>query len=203
VSTGRALQQAVAGLFGRPVFWAVFVGIAFVLPLVRVLRTPLPPHLPVLGTVSDFELVDQNERPYGTNELKGRVWLASTIETSSESTADKLAAQLGKIQHRVVNLGPAFHLVTLGLDASVDTQPALLEFTRHRRVSPRIWSFLSGNADDVLRAKRALGLEPSASRTQVMLVDGQMRVRGRYDLSDPDAIDTLLYHTGLLVNRGD
>ena len=37
----------------------------------------------------------------------------------------------------------------------------------------------------------------------VVLVDGQMRVRGRYDLSDPDAIDTLLYHTGLLVNRGD
>jgi protein SCO1/2 len=193
----------VAGLFGRPVFWAVFVGIGFVLPLIRVLRTPLPPHLPVLGTVSDFELVDQNERPYGTSELRGRVWLASTIETASGSAADKLATELGKIQRRVDNLGPAFHMVTLGLDAAIDTQPALLEFTRHRRVSPRMWSFLSGSADDVRRAKQALGLEASRGATQVMLVDGQMRVRGRYDLSDPDAIDTLLYHTGLLVNRGD
>jgi protein SCO1/2 len=189
------------------VFWVLFVGIAFCLPLLRVLRTPMPPHLPVLGTVSDFELVDQNERAYGTNELKGRVWLASAIETGSAS-ADKVAAALGKIQHRVVNLGPAFHLVTLGLDPAIDTQPALLEFTRHRKVSPRIWSFLSGNTDSIRAAKQALGLggrngDQVTSAGAVILVDGQMRVRGRYDLSDPDAIDTLLYHTGLLVNRGD
>jgi len=204
----------VAGLFGRPIFWALFVGIAFSLPIARVLRTKLPPHLPVLGTISDFELVDQNERPYGTSELRGRVWLASAIETGSASTAEKLAANLGKIQHRVVNLGPAFHLVTLGLDPAVDTQPALLEFTRHRRVSPRIWSFLSGDAEGVRNARQALGLRvekgaeptadtPTGGPMAVILVDAQMRVRGRYDLSDPDAIDTLLYHTGLLVNRGD
>jgi cytochrome oxidase Cu insertion factor (SCO1/SenC/PrrC family) len=108
-------------------------------------------------------------------------------------------------------LGPAFHLITLGLDPAVDTQPALLEFTRHRRVSPRMWSFLSGDADAVRTATRALGLraeakgatQASGGPMSVILVDGQMRVRGRYDLSDPDAIDTLLYHTGLLVNRGD
>jgi protein SCO1 len=208
------LQRLVAGLFGRPLFWAFFVGVSFSLPLAHVLRAKLPPHLPVLGTISDFELVDQNERPYGTSELRGRVWLASAIETGSPPLADKLAAELGKIQHRVVNLGPAFHLVTLGLDPAIDTQPALLEFTRHRRVSPRMWSFLSGDADGVRNARQALGLgiqgdlgqakaTTPSSPLAVILVDAQMRVRGRYELSDPDAIDTLLYHTGLLVNRGD
>jgi len=213
VVAGRTLQRLVAGLFGSPIFWALFVGIAFSLPLARVIRAKLPPHLPVLGTISDFELVDQNERPYGTSELRGRVWLASAIDTRSPS-ADNLASALGKIQHRVVNLGPAFHLVTLGLDPAVDTQPALLEFTRHRRVSPRMWSFLSGDDEGVGRARQALGLrrEGPVGKAEAMtpggpmavvLVDSQMRVRGRYDLSDPDAIDTLLYHTGLLVNRGD
>lgn len=200
-----------AGVLGRPLFWAFFVGIAFFLPLLRVLQAKLPPHLPVLGTISDFELVDQSDRPYGTSELRGRVWLASAIETGSPHLADKLAAELGKIQHRVVNLGPAFHLVTLGLDPAVDTHQALIEFTRHRRVSPRIWSFLSGDAEGVQKAQRALGLRvrgqgdttPRGGPLAVVLVDGQMRVRGRYDLSDPNAIDTLLYHTGLLVNRGD
>jgi protein SCO1/2 len=205
---GAAVQRLLAGLFGRPVFWVVFVGIAFVLPITRVVRTKLPPRLPIFGTISDFELVDQNDRPYGTSELKGRVWLASAIQTASGPQAEKLAGELGKIQNRVVNLGPAFHMVTLGLDPAADTQPALLEFTRHRRVSPRMWSFLSGNGDAVHAAQQALGLhaEGAAPRTgpmDVVLVDAQMRVRGRYDLSDPDAIDTLLYHTGLLVNRGD
>ena len=154
VVAGRTLQRLVAGLFGRPIFWAFFVGIAFCLPLVRVLKTQLPPNLPVLGTISEFELVDQSGRPYGTSELKGRVWLASAIETGSP-TADKLAKALGKIQHRVVNLGPAFHLVTLGLDPDIDTQPALVEFIQHRRVSPRIWSFLSGDAEGIKRARQA------------------------------------------------
>lgn len=218
VVAGRALQRLAARLFGSPIFWTFFVALAFSLPLARVLRAKVPPHLPVLGKISDFELVDQNERPCGTTELRGRVWLASAIETTSGSTADKLAGELGKIQRRVDNLGSAFHLVTLGLDPAVDTQPALLEFTRHRRVSPRIWSFLSGDADAVRNARQALGLRMEAgSRVEgggpaaaapdgplaVILVDAQMRVRGRYDLSDPEAIDTLLYHTGLLVNRGD
>ena len=42
----------------------------------------------------------------------------------------------------------------------------------------------------------------AASPFTVLLVDGKMQVRGRYDLTDPSAIDVLLYHTGLLVNRG-
>jgi hypothetical protein len=73
---------------------------------------------------------------------------------------------------------------------------------------------LSGDAEKVKNARVALGLRlegPSdkpettspSGPMAVILVDAQMRVRGRYDLSDPDAIDTLLYHTGLLVNRGD
>ncbi len=212
VIAGRTLQRLAARLFGSPIFWTFFVALAFSLPLARVLRAKVPPHLPVLGRISDFELVDQNERPCGTTELRGRVWLASAIETTSGSTADQLATELGKIQRRVDNLGSAFHLVTLGLDPAIDTQPALLEFTRHRRVSPRIWSFLSGDADAVRNARQALGLrveggEPTAAAPggplAVILVDAQMRVRGRYDLSNPEAIDTLLYHTGLLVNRGD
>jgi len=37
----------------------------------------------------------------------------------------------------------------------------------------------------------------------VVLVDQKMRVRGRYDLGEPGAVDLCLYHAGLLVNRGD
>jgi protein SCO1/2 len=213
-SADGALQRHAARLLGSRLFWVLFLLVAFGWPIVRVFRTTLPPFLPVLGTVSDFELVDQNGRPYGTAELRGRVWLASTIETASMQAADKLATEVGKIQHRVRNLGPAFHLVTLAVDPELDTPPRLLEFAGHHRVSPRMWSFLSGKKDDIEQAERTLGLrngahtDPAAPKIDgspmtVILVDAQMRVRGRYDLADPDAIDTLLHHAGLLVNRGN
>jgi protein SCO1 len=183
-------------LLGSPLFWVLFLVVAFGWPVVRVARTALPPALPVLGAVPEFDLVDQAGRPFGTAEVRGRVWLLSTVQTASPS-ADKLATELGKVQHRVRNLGTAFRLVTAGVDPEVDSRENLLEFTSHHRVSPRMWAFLSGDSV-ALRGASAHGGPMS-----VVLVDQQMRIRGRYDLGDPDAIDLLLFHAGLLVNRGD
>jgi protein SCO1 len=219
------LQHWAARLLGRRAFWALFVLIAFSWPISRVIRKAMPPKLPVLGTVDAFELVDQAERPFSSTEVEGRVWVLSAIHTSSPS-ADDLAKELGKIQHRVRNLGPAFRLVTVGLDPVADAPDRLLEFANRHRVSPRIWSFLSGDPEMLRRGHRALGLELAAADSEttavvrprgapasaaestmgpltVAVVDAKMRVRGRYDLADPTSVDTLLYHVGLLVNRGD
>jgi protein SCO1 len=222
------LQRVVAGLFGRRTFWALFLSVAFLWPISRVVRKALPPKLPVLGTVAAFALVDQEGHPFGSTALEGRVWVASVIRSSSPAAVD-LVNELGKIQHRVRNLGPAFRLVTIGLDPVEDAPERLLDFTSRHRVSPRIWSFLSGEPTALRRTQAALGLElgapdsagepfPNSARRGdaparpsvgaegplvVAVIDGKMRVRGRYDLADPSAIDTLLYHVGLLVNRGD
>jgi cytochrome oxidase Cu insertion factor (SCO1/SenC/PrrC family) len=206
-SRENSFQRWAAGLLGRRAFWAIFVLIAFSWPISRVIHKVMPPKLPELGTIGAFELVDQTGHPFSSVELEGRVWVMSTIETSSPSATD-LAKELGKIQHRVRNLGPAFRLVTIGLDPVADAPDRLLDFSNRHRVSPRIWTFLSGEPETLRRAHAALrfqraGLESAAGPLAVAVVDGKMRVRGRYDLADPTAIDTLLYHVGLLVNRGD
>jgi protein SCO1/2 len=189
-------QRVAARLLASPVFWVLFLLVAFGWPIVRVARTALPAPLPVLGAVSEFELVEQNGRSFGTSDLKGRVWLLTGLRTSSPS-AQTLATELGKVQHRVRNLGPAFHIVTLGLDPGTDTRENLLEFTNHHKVSPRMWSFLSGDAPGL---RETMG---QGGPLSVVLVDQKMRIRGRYDLGEPGAVDLCLYHAGLLVNRGD
>jgi hypothetical protein len=191
-----AIQRVLARLLGSWIFWVLFVVVAFGWPIVRFARTELPPPLPVLASVDDFALVDQHGKPFGAGDVRGRVWLLSSIETGSP-TADKLATELGKIQHRGRNLGPAFHIVTAGTDPRLDTRESLFEFTTHHRVSPRIWSFLSGDTAALRKSSAHGGTLP------VVLVDQRMRVRGQYDLAEPGAVDMVLYHVGLLVNRGD
>jgi protein SCO1 len=189
------VQRVAARLLGSRLFWVLFFVVAFGWPIVRVARTALPPPLPVLGSISDFALVEQNDRAFGTADVRGKVWLLSTVQTSSPA-GDKLATELGKIQHRVRNLGPAFHIVTVGTDPETDSREHLVEFISHYRVSPRMWSFLSG--DTAILRRSAPG-----GPLSVVLVDQKMRVRGRYDLGEPGAIDLCLYHAGLLVNRGE
>jgi protein SCO1 len=189
-------QRVAARLLGSAWFWVLFFVVAFGWPIVRMARTALPAPLPMLGAVSTFELVEQNGRPFGARDVQGRVWLLSGIRTASPS-AGTLATELGKVQHRARNLGPAFHIVTVGLDAETDTTEHLSEFTSHHKVSPRMWSFLTGESASL---REALGRGGPLS---VVLVDQKMRVRGRYDLGEPGAVDLCLYHAGLLVNRGD
>jgi cytochrome oxidase Cu insertion factor (SCO1/SenC/PrrC family) len=220
VAQENALQRAVSALFGRRLFWVFFVLIGFSWPLARVVRMSLPEKLPELGAIGPFELRDQEGRAFGTADLAGRVWVMSAVKTSTPAATD-LVKILGKIQHRARNLGVAFHLVTVGVDPDVDTPERLRDFTHNHRVSPRIWSFVSGDPTSLRRAQAALGLEIGGVPTMrpreapapafdarggpmsVAVVDGKMRVRGWYDLGDPKAIDTVLYHVGLLVNRGD
>jgi protein SCO1 len=174
----------------------LFLLVAFGWPIVRMARTALPAPLPVIGTVVDFQLVEQHGQSFGAGDVRGRVWVLSAVSTASPAS-DQLATELGKIQHRARNLGPAFHIVTVGLDPQVDSRENLLEFTEHHKVSPRMWSFLSGDSP---------GLRESSTQggpMSVALVDQKMRVRGRYDLAEKGAVDLVLYHAGLLVNRGD
>jgi protein SCO1/2 len=183
-------------LLAKPLFWVLFLAVPFGWPIVRMARTALPPPLPVLGTIGDFALVEQNGQSFGAQDVRGRVWVLSGLSTASPA-ADKVATELGKIQHRARNLGPAFHLVTVGLDPQVDTRENLLEFTAHHRVSPRMWSFVRGDAASLREASAQGG------PFSVTLVDQKMRVRGRYDLAEKGAVDLVLYDAGLLVNRGD
>ena len=48
---------------GRPLAWVVLVALIAAWPIAWALRTPLPPRLPVLGSVPPFELIGQDGGP--------------------------------------------------------------------------------------------------------------------------------------------
>ena len=106
------LQSKVAALVARPGFWVVLVGILFTLPIVRSVRAKLPPPLPVLGTIGEFALTDQEGQPFGSVQLKDRVWVADFIFTRCPTACPLLTERMTKVQHRGRNLGPAFALVS-------------------------------------------------------------------------------------------
>jgi hypothetical protein len=39
--------------------------------------------------------------------------------------------------------------------------------------------------------------------THLVLVDQALRIRGYYDSSDPEALDTLMRDVGMVINRGE
>jgi protein SCO1 len=182
----RALSAAV----GRPLTWALLVALVAAWPIAWALRTPLPPRLPILGTLPPFELTAQDGRPFGSKDLAGRVWVASFIFTRCEMGCAAIARQMSRIQQRTRNLEPAFHLVSISVDPAFDDPARLAAYAHEHGASPRMWTFLTGPIPDVFHGPR------------LVLVDGESRIRAYYDPEEAGAVERVVRDAALLVNRG-
>lgn len=212
---GRAatrLDAAVRAAVGRPLVWLVVIALVAAWPFVWTLRTRVPPSPPVLGSLPAFRLTDQHGRPFGSEDLAGRVWVASFIFTRCETVCPAITRHMARIQDRTRNLEPTLHLVSFSVDPEHDTPERLAEYARAHRASPRMWSFLTGPADSV-RETVEKGLRVTMQRdagdpspaaithgTHLVLVDGAARIRGYYDPETPGAMDRVVRDAALLAN---
>ena len=204
----------VSAAVARPITWVILVAAIAAWPVAWALRTPLPPRLPILGTVQPFQLTAQDGNPFGSKDLAGRVWLASLMFTRCQTICPTLARSMGKIQSRTRNLEPEFHLVSITVDPEFDRPDRLAEYARTHRASPRMWTFLTGPVDAVQNTvAHGLGAsmhwqtehspqEGISHGTKLVLVDREGRIRAYYDPRDADAVDRIVRDAALLVNRG-
>ncbi len=204
-----------AALVSRPLFWALFVAVAMGVPIIRSVRTELPPPRPVYATVPDFELVDQYGQRFTKKNLEGQVWVANFIFTRCPTICPVFTQKMHTIQHRGRNLGQYFHLVSFTVDPEHDTPEKLLAYAQTHRASPRMWSFVTGKREELekvvidgMKVHMQRGSDPDdlmsiGHGSHFVLVDAKMQVRGYYRFDDPGAIDELLRDAGLIAALGN
>lgn len=209
-----------ARLLGRPSFWVVAVALLFGVPLGRSLVRRVPPAPPVLGAVPAFALTDQTGRRFGTDQLRGKVWVADFIFTACQEACPLMSQKMADVMRRARHLGPDFHLVSMTVDPDRDTPARLAEYGARFGAPAQKWSFLTGPMDVIQAAvvdgfKMGLDRRPAAGGTDasaaapsfweivhgehLVLVDRQLRIRG-YFPATPEGIDQLMEAIGQVVN---
>lgn len=209
------IQNRVASLVSRPIFWATFFGIAFGFHLIRGMLSPKPQPIPeAVGVLDLFRLTDQRGRAFGTQKVAGSVWVGSVFCTRCPSVDPKLMTVLHDIQHRSRNLGHRFMIVSVSVDPERDTPALLKDYAQQHKASTRRWTFLTGSRDSVRKLVDGLyaadplqeptdpdseALHPSAPH-RLVLVDQVTQIRGYYDTRDEADIAHLLNDAALLLN---
>ena len=153
-----------------------------------------PAPLPVIGTVADFALTDQSGRPFGSAELAGKVWVANFIFTRCTTVCPIFTEKMAKLEEQA---DPGLRFVSFSVDPEYDTPPILLAYARARHARTDRWSFVTGPIDAVKKTvvdslKVTMDKDPQATDpgmmimhgTYFVLVDGAMRIRGIYPMSD-------------------
>lgn len=203
----------------RPTELLVWGGLAVVIALILVafvvskLKPGQPPvaPLPIIGSVADFSLTNQNSEPVTLTDLRGRVWVADIIFTRCPGPCARMSGQMKELQAALVSNSAAI-LVSLTTDAGFDTPPVLQKYAERFGAQPGRWLFLTGDphaiANLAIDSLKLTALEkPAPERlspedlfvhsTIFVVVDKQGRLRGVFETGG-EGVDWAKSRAGIL-----
>lgn len=158
-------------------------------PAVR--ATPVYPSKPL----PPFTLTDQTGKPFDSKSLAGQVWVGSFFFVSCPAICWRMNQALADIQLHAP--GNQVRYVSITSDPDTDTPEVLTKYAEKLQADPTRWTFLTG--DD--KAIEAVGLsmlvaaKKDAHSSKAIVVDGEGRMRGHFNLTEPDEVkkmETLL-----------
>jgi protein SCO1 len=165
--------------------------------------------IPQYGTVPEFRLTNQNGQPFGSSELKGKIWVADFIFTSCPGPCPLISSRMAEMQRPLKDSD--VHLVSLTVDPETDTPEVLREYAERLHAEPGRWDFLTGAVDTIYGLARdgfKLAVSDGADElgrpvhsTRAVLVDRRGTIRGYYDMTAADGVTTLLADTSHLLRE--
>lgn len=208
------LEERVSRLVARPLFWALFIAAIAAFPIIRALVRPMPDPPKLRLPLPAYQMVNQRGEKFGSEDLKGKVYVADFVFTTCPTVCPKLTKTMERIQKRTKNLGTSLQLVTFTVDPDTDTPEVLLQYSRRYHVNQTRWSFLTGPLGEVETTvvkgfKIAMGKEEVSEGIfgifhgeRLVLVDGDSNIRGYYE-ADDDGVATLIRDADVLLNVRD
>ena len=167
--------------------------------------------LETLFPVPAFALVDQDGNAFGSEQLRGRVWIASFLFTSCTTVCPTFTSQLANLSRRLAPHGDRVRLVSITVDPDVDTPARLREYAARYGADHAAWTFLTGEPQVVRETLRRSFFQPDPERTDtatgydrlhgtgVLLVDREGTCRGIYR-SDAPGLDQLAHDVERLLD---
>jgi cytochrome oxidase Cu insertion factor (SCO1/SenC/PrrC family) len=161
------------------------------------------------GTVPNFQLTNQNNQPFCSTQLAGKIWIADFIFTSCPGPCPMVSSRMGELQRPLEKTD--VHLVSFSVDPEKDTPNVLRGYAEKLKAQPARWDFLTGSKSmiyDLSKNGFKLAVSDGSDEagvpvhsTRIVLVDRHGAIRGYYDALAPDAVTKLLADTSHLLRE--
>jgi|Laugresu1bdmlbdd_1035124.scaffolds.fasta_scaffold75741_2 protein SCO1/2 len=199
----------------KPVFWviafaaaAALIGLAYVsLKNTR----PAEPSAPLekLAPVPEFTLNDQTGAPFGSTELKGKIWVANFIFTRCKGPCPLIITRMAELNGKLKKIHDGVKLVSFTVDPQHDTPQVLGTLGQNLAANPADWKFLTGSTEAINNIVvkgllQPLAKEPDgtpAHSQRFVIVDREGCIRGFRDGEDPEVVQKLMVDIGELLRE--
>lgn len=167
--------------------------------------------LPRIALAPGFALIDQDNHPLTSEDLRGHITLYTFTYTNCVAPCPQTGQTMQALQEELASLdtgGLPVRLVTVSFDPGRDTPAELSHYAQEMRANLNIWRFVTGGAAQL---KQVIGGPFNTYYTQnsdgtftfdptFVLVDGWGIQRARYRSAMPD-LGILLRDIQLLANE--
>ncbi|MFB9759325.1 SCO family protein [Ectobacillus funiculus] len=102
--------------------------------------------------LDSFSYTDQNGKPFGLSDLKGKVWVTDFIFTSCQTVCPPLTANMTRLQKMIKDEGiKNVEFVSFSVDPTVDTPSKMKEFMSRYDMDQSKWHFLTGYTQEEIQ----------------------------------------------------
>ena len=164
--------------------------------------------------IQKFQLTDQNNRSFGSKELKNKVYVAEYFFTTCGTICPIMNSQMQRIQKKYRG-NSNFEIVSITVDPEHDSAAVMLNYANGHGADNNQWHFLTGKKEELynLARKSFFLLKPAEVRNQgdvgsdfihtnfFVLVDQRSRIRGYYDGTNQNQVTTLMEDIDILLKE--
>ena len=161
------------------------------------------------GTVPPFQLTNQDNEPFGSDQLKGKIWIVDFIFSTCPGPCPMMSSRMSDLQKPLEKTD--VHLVSVSVDPEKDTPEVLRGYAQKLNAQEGRWEFLTGPKAAIYDLSRQGFKLPvsedsdtpgvPAHSTRAVLVDRRGAIRGYYDITAPDTLTKLVADTNQLLRE--
>lgn len=100
--------------------------------------------------VASFSFTDQNGKPFGTDQLAGKVWIADFIFTDCKSVCTPMSHKMSELQTTFKESEIDVEFVTFTVDPATDTPQVLKDYLGQFSEDESNWHLLTGYSQDAI-----------------------------------------------------
>lgn len=158
-------------------------------------------HQKKYHTIADFKLINQNGDTITQDFYKDKIYVADFFFTTCQTICPIMTDHMYEIQKRTIT-DPEILLLSHTVTPEIDSVAQLNRYAKQKLVNPAKWNLVTGDKKQIYELARRSYLAVKTSgdggpydmihTENFMLIDKQRQIRGFYDGTNPEAIETLL-----------
>lgn len=158
-------------------------------------------HQKKYHTIADFKLINQNGDTITQAFYKDKIYVADFFFTTCQTICPIMTDHMYEIQKKTIS-DPEILLLSHTVTPEIDSVAQLNRYAKQKLVNASKWNLVTGDKKQIydLARRSYLAVKTSGDggpydmihTENFMLIDKQRQIRGFYDGTNPEAVETLL-----------